>query len=154
MPKSPSVSWRPATPEDIPSLEPLARQFYEESVNLKDLDWDRFRQLWEVLLGNQVGFIAVAERDGKIIAAIGGVIYPDAYSQKMIATEFFWFALKEHRGFGLPLLRMFEQWAACQGASEVRMVHLSDVMSDKLSRVYRKLGYRPIETHYAKEVSS
>ena len=80
------------------------------------------------------------------------MLYPDLYSGDLIATEFFWFVRAEVRGQGLKLYYAFEAWARARHCAQIRMVHLLDLMPERLAKVYRRLGYEPAETHYVKEL--
>jgi GNAT superfamily N-acetyltransferase len=145
---------RPATVEDLASLEPLAREFYASSQVLKRFDTDLFVQTWIRLLDAN-GVIFLLEDGSSIVGALGGVLYGDPYSGDAIATEFFWFVAQRARGGrgGLQLLKAFEGWARDRGALEIRMVHLLDSMPEKLARVYKHFGFQPIEVHYSKELT-
>jgi GNAT superfamily N-acetyltransferase len=144
---------REARLEDLPRMEDCAREFYAQSRFLKGFNPELFRNTWTQLLANGTGviFLLVDEEIGEIRGALGGVAYPDPYSGALIATEFFWFVSEGRRGHGLRLLKAFEAWAREKGCSQIRMVHLMDLMPDKLDRVYRRFGYEPAEVHYSKE---
>lgn len=142
---------RQATVEDLPNMGECAGKFYASSKVLRDFDLNRFCELWRSLLDSGMGVIFVLEDEGKIHGAIGGVKYPDTYSARQVATEFFWFVDPASRGAGLSLYHLFEKWAREQSCDEIRMVHLADSMPEKLERVYRHLGFERVEVHYRKE---
>jgi GNAT superfamily N-acetyltransferase len=144
---------RQAEIEDLPKMENCAREFYASSRFLKGFDIAKFCQLWSQLLARGTGVIFMLESDGEIQGSIGGVIYPDAYSESLIATEFFWFVRHSERGQGLKLYRAFETWAREKACDEIRMVHLHDSMPERLATLYRRLGYQAAETHYVKELA-
>ena len=145
---------RKAQVEDLPNMGDCAREFYASSKFLTDFDPERFASLWTGLLASGIGVIFIVEKDGKIRGALGGVVYPDTYSSRQVATEFFFFVEEESRGVGLRLYREFEFWAKEQQCQEIRMVCLLDSMPDKLDRVYRHLGFEPVERHYRKEIAA
>ncbi len=145
---------RQATVEDLPRMESAARAFFASSRFLRRFDMDRFIRAWAALLSSGTGVIfALFDRD-EVCGAIGGVVYPDINTGELIASEFFWFIRPGSRGDGLRLYRAFERWARTQACRQIRMVHLTDSMPDRLARVYRRLGYLPAETHYVKELES
>ena len=142
---------RTATARDLNAkLAPAAEEFYAASKFLQRFDLPRFCDLWRGLLESGTGTIILAEEDGAVDGAIGGVVYPEPYSGELVASEFFWFVRESSRGEGLRLYRAFEKWARDKGAVQIRMVHLHDSMPGKLSRVYERLGYTAVETHYVK----
>jgi GNAT superfamily N-acetyltransferase len=145
---------REAQVEDLPKLEPCAREFYTASHFLKNFDPERFVDMWTALLDSGAGAILLLtdEDTGEIHGTLGGVVYPEPYSGTLVATEFFWFVKEARRGEGLRLLRAFEAWARDKGCAQIRMAHLVDVMPAKLEKVYRRFGYTPAEVLYVKEL--
>jgi GNAT superfamily N-acetyltransferase len=121
---------------------------------LNGFDLARFSAFWSHMLTTRLGCLIVqtGDEDLDVQGAIGGLLYPDPYSGEMIATEMFWFVRSAHRGEGMKLYREFERWAIAQGAQRIRMVHLADSMPDRLSVLYRRLGYRLAETVWEKEI--
>ena len=147
---------RRAEVSDLPRIEGCAREFYGASRILGRLpfDIDRFVAAWTQLLESGIGVVFVAEEAGEVIGCIGGMIYPDLYSGVPVATEFFWIVQQEHRGSGLRLYKAFENWARKHNCVQIRMVHLSDSMPERLSRFYKHFGYEPAETHYVLQLES
>jgi GNAT superfamily N-acetyltransferase len=141
-----------ASVEDLWSLVPLAEMFRLETDNAKHFDSERFVSFWDSMLESGVGVIFILQDEDGPSGAIGGVKYPEPYSGDLIATEFFWYCKPSKRGDGLWLYGEFEEWARREGCTEIRMVHLSDSMPERLRKVYRHWGFSEIETHYAKEL--
>ena len=141
---------RPATPDDLHALEPLALEFYASSAHLGRFSIDAFTGFWRAYLKAGVGVVFVLETAGRIVGAIGGLIYPEPYSGQLVATEMFWFVSMEHRGGGVALYRAFEGWARGRGCEAIRMVYLADSMPEKLRDFYSRLGFQEIETHWQK----
>jgi len=144
---------RDATLEDLPALVDLATAFHEESKVSLTFDRDSFCRNWEKLLSSGAASIFVAENARQEVKAmLGAMVYPDINSSDLVATEMFWYSSKDARGCGLPLFLVFEEWAKKRGARHIIMVHLSNLMPDKLRRFYVKKGYAEAETHYMKEL--
>lgn len=145
---------RPATIADLENVGPVAEEFYASSRFLTGFNLQRFAAFWAPMLESGLGSIIVAiDESGRVAGAIGGVIYPEPYTGELVATEFFWFVSATQRGQGMTLYREFEAWARRGGASQIRMVHLLDSMPERLSAVYKRLGFEPAETHYVKELN-
>jgi GNAT superfamily N-acetyltransferase len=142
----------PATVADIPELYGLAARFYAESNLLGTFDAEMFRANWERILRENVGAIFLLKSGNWLAGALGGVVYPDMYQDRLVATEFFWFVKPESRGSGLRLYDAFEKWAKERGCQQIRMVHLLDVMPERVSQIYLRLGFTPAEVHYIKEI--
>lgn len=130
-----------------------AREFYASSKFLRNFDIQKFVDFWRPVIASEIGVIFIAEEDGEIIGAIAGMAVPEPYSGEMAVHEFFWFVRPGHRGSaGLRLYEALEYWARQKQAKVMRMVHLMDSMPEKLSRVYRRLGYEQVETLYSKDL--
>lgn len=144
---------RTASVDDLPKMESEARNFYASSPSLKSFDMQRFVLLWTSLLSGGTGIIFLLLDGEEVKGALGGVIYPDAYSPDLIATEFFWWVNPKNRGRGLDLYYGFEEWAWQRKCQRIRMTHLCDLMPDGLKGLYESLGFKPVEINYEKELS-
>ncbi len=134
---------------EIDKLTDGAKEFFKESSTFKgEFCPEIFMSTWEFLYKTDQGIIFVLDNEGEIAGGIGGMAIPDCITGILSATEAFWYTRKEHRGQGLRLLTAYEAWAKERGCKKVRMVHLSDLMPDRLRRFYEKRGYREIETTY------
>lgn len=141
-----------ATIEDLPKLSKIAEQFYSSSEHLDGFDIDVFVFNWENFIESNIGIIFLLINDGRIVGVLGGIKYPDVNSNHLMATELFWYVEKDHRGQGGRLLKEFEEWAKTEGCKKIIMVHMTDLMPDKLESIYKHKGYKKMEVHYVKEV--
>jgi GNAT superfamily N-acetyltransferase len=131
----------------------LGALFFAEAGLPGRLDASVAEQSWRSLLGGGFGAIwAIEDSGGSYIGGLGALIYPDMNDGRLVATEAFWYVRPECRGGGLRLLQVFEDWAKARGVSRLMMVHLQNLMPESLSRLYVRRGYRPLETHYMKEL--
>ena len=135
---------------ELPAVQKCAGEFYGASRFLGEFCLSRFCEIWTFLLTGGDGVIFADEREGEIVGAIGGIVHREVYSEAIVAEEFFWFVREAHRGSGLALYRRFEDWARAHGAATIQMVHLLDLMPEKVERFYLRAGFHPIETRYAK----
>lgn len=143
-------SIRMAGVPDLGAMHAGALKFYSSSRFLENFDIDRFTAVWTQLLQSGTGVIFLIEEGGEIHGAIGGIVHQDLYGDTLVAEEFFWFVKPEFRGGGVRLYIAFEKWARECGASSIQMVHLADVMPDKVAAFYRRMGFIPVETRYSK----
>jgi GNAT superfamily N-acetyltransferase len=148
----PSLTIREMAIADLPAVQKCASEFYGASRFLGKFCIERFCEIWKWLLTGGDGVIFADERDGEIVGAIGGIVHRDIYSEAIVAEEFFWFVREAYRGSGIALYRRFEEWAVRHRAETIQMVHLRDVMPEKVERFYLRAGFHPIETRYAKEL--
>ena len=137
-------------PHEIPKLVPLAHEFIAESGEDFPFNDEHFVKTWGQIYDAKAGSIIKIEKDGKIIGALGFLIFPDILSGELKASEAFWFVKKEHRGVGIELLDEFERISKRIGVKRMNMVHLKKLMPEKVKSIYLKKGYRELETNYEK----
>jgi GNAT superfamily N-acetyltransferase len=143
---------RPLTESDLAETALKGAAFYREGKLPGRFVPEVFTQTWRQLLGSGIGTLIGLEIDGRIEGALGGVKSPDPNDGDLVAVEMFWFVDANHRGHGLKLLDAFEEWAHQQGCKRVGMIHLLQLMPDKLEVLYRRRKYQPVEVHYLKEL--
>ena len=143
----------PLTPEQLPLASALGSQFYEEGGLFGRFNREHFEAQWASLIESGAGNI-LAEIGSGVHGAIGGIAYPDPNSGDLTVDETFWFVQKEYRqsSLALCLLRAFESWAEEIGATQQGIVHLTNSMPDRLARIYRRRGYKPVEVHWRREI--
>lgn len=139
---------------ELERLESIALEFYGSSQFLEDFNIGRFSEVWAGLIGSGAGVIFIEERNGEIAGTIGAVAVRDGYSMKFAVEEMFWFVRASCRGGGVALYHELERWARAFGAATIRMVHLLDVMPERVSRFYIQSGFHAIETRYSKELTA
>lgn len=138
--------------DELGQVKRTAQEFYAASRFLGAFSLARFTEVWTQLLSSGAGVIFTDERAGETVGAIGGLVHREIYSEVLIAEEFFWFVREEHRGAGVQLYRRFERWARDRGAESLQMVHLFDVMPEKVAKFYLHSGFEPMEMRYMKKL--
>ena len=95
--------------------------------------------------------VVIAAFDGTVITgALGAILCPDMFNGDTVAVESFWYVLKKYRGNGMRLLFKFEDWAK-ERAARIAMIHLEHLHPTELRKLYERLGYRHVESHYVKD---
>jgi pentatricopeptide repeat protein len=135
-----------------PDLIELARTFYNEGRIPGKFIPEVFKANWTNFINNGCGVIYGQYIEGKLIGAIGGLVYPDPNDGVLVANENFWFVKNKARGNGIKLFYKFEYWVKLQGAKRLIMVYLQNSMPDKMEQIYRKMKFKKLETHYWKEI--
>ena len=88
-----------------------------------------------------------------LLAGVCGNQHP-IFEGITICTEFFWYVRPEHRTKdSIKLIEAYETWAKKIGARFITMAHFDDETGQRLSLVYKRLGYKPIEHSYVKELA-
>jgi len=141
----------------IPELWVMARhghEFYEEAGLPGRFVPSVWVQTWATAIESGKGALFVWKDGDKFAGFLGGMTYQDPNDGELMSMELFWFVRKECRG-GLcaaRLMKAFEAWSRDRGCRRISMVHLINEASSGLPHFYSRMGYRPIETHYVKEL--
>lgn len=114
----------------------------------------RFIEFWLPLILSDDGFI-LAWRDsaGKVVGGIAGIVTKFQTSEALNCVEMFWFVKESLRGrVGLKLIKAFEKEAFNRGCDRVTMAYMENSMPDRMSKLYKAIGYMPYEHHYIKNL--
>lgn len=144
---------RELTIDELDRLADGAQEFFASSRHIEGFNLEVFKRNWTCFIEQNVGvIIGMVAEDGSVQGALGALSFPDLNSAEPTATECFWFVREAYRGKGLYLLKAFESWAKARDCRKAQMVHLMDLMPEKLSKVYERLGYELTEMHYTKRL--
>lgn len=146
---------REATREDFPAMVAMGRRFYESTAFTKLAPFDEAStlQIGELLLA--AGVLLVAEHEGKAVGMVGLVIAPFLFNNaKRIAAEVMWWVDPDERntGAGMALLRAVAPACKAKGADAVQMMTVESSPAHA-GLAYRRLGFKPTETAYLKELT-
>lgn len=146
------MSVRPVTIEELPQVVGVGFQFFKEGDLPGGFVPDVFIRNWTSLLSEDRGVFFGLFKEDRFVGGLGAVICPDLNNGQLMAVETFWYVQPQHRGRGLRLLREFEKWAKERGARRVAMLHLLKLHPAEMNTLYKRLGYRPVEVNYIKEL--
>lgn len=138
--------------EQLQELAEVGRGFYPLlGYSTGEWDADHWANTWMSLIDMGIAHVFALKEEDKLVGTIGLIFSRSAEDNVLCANEAFWYVQPESRGKGLQLLAEAEAWAKMNGVKRFTMVHLKDSMPDKLRRLYGRMGYKEIETHYMKE---
>lgn len=145
---------RPATPEDVPSVVEMARQFYPAThyVDWCAMDDDTVADLACNLVENHV--LLVAEMGGRIVGMAGLFVGPFLFNRNMLgAYELVWWVAPEARGtrIAFGLLSGIEAPCREKGATRIQMVHMPN-SPPQAAALYERFGYALSEVSYTKDI--
>jgi GNAT superfamily N-acetyltransferase len=147
------MALRDATPDDVPQLVLLARQFWELS-DFTDLTFsddhmatfmaDAIRAPWWLLV--------VSEDADGIHGFIIGHIEPSSFGPDVIGMQDYLFVHPAKQGTraGLRLMRSFEEWSDVMGAKQLHFAPVANGYDERWHRVTESLGFQRRGTHYVK----
>lgn len=142
------------TKQQVPLLIPLAQEFYATAGLPGSVDPEIMVSMWQMFIDSGVGDVFGAFDGGDLVAAIGCYRVPNPYDGETELNEMFWYCLEEKRGMkgSIKLMDAFETYGKVIGAKRITMVHLANKTGEKVGRLYGRRGYRPLETHWVKEI--
>lgn len=142
---------RHATMDDVVAVVDMGLEFFATSSyqQLGEGDPESIATLLGTVL--EVGTVLLACDDaGEPIGMIALIVVPHLFSGRTYCDEVAWFVKPGHRGSaGVRLIAEAERWAGQNGAHMLKMVapEGSDVAT-----LYRRRGYRQLETAYIKDL--
>jgi len=143
---------RPVTNEDYPASMMLIAEFAEESLSEYGtyLDPERLEQTYKKVM--PTSFCLIVE--GKLVGVFGGHIVEDFCSKRPVYEEVIWYVKKDKRKYGIKLLRYVEEWCKANRIERITMCCMHNSQTEKLWSLYTKLGFRPMETRFIKEIDN
>ena len=138
-----------AQESDLEALSILGEQFAQEG----QFPFERpaWLKSWTAILKSGLGEILIGTQDGQVLGCIAILYAPSLNTGRLQAQEAGWFVRKDARGCGLRLLAAAENAARWRGAAALLMAHLAG-LNERLGELYRRRGYRELETLYLLEL--
>ena len=131
----------------------LVENFHAEAVGDYDgFDPDTLIRTIEGQADQSVGNCFLLVVDGVCQGILFGVRFKSLISQNLIFQELIWYVNKEYRRSGISLLREAEKCLKAEGVHSIIMAVLENSKTDKLKDFYGRLGYKPMEVHFIKEL--
>ena len=149
---------RPATLEDRGEVAEMLREFHAAAGQA----YTQFllasaQKTVEHLATAPSATVIVAEDDGRLTGVIAGVVMPVFvnHAQPMAQESFMWVCPEARRaGVASALIEALEAWAFVRGARTLSMVAWHGSGHEAVGKLYRGLGYEPLEYHYVKEIKA
>lgn len=146
-----------ATLADLPSLvEGGSRMHALTRFRHQPYNAQKVAQAFSDLITRGQGkyaFLVAAHADGRIVGALIGVMEQQIFTNAYTASVMHFDVLPDARmgGYGVRLLKAFEQWAKNRHAVEIYFGVNSDVEADAVGRFARKMGYRKVGENFVKQ---
>ena len=150
-----------ATVEDVPRLLHLASAFYAENAEAGYLDpfssdfWCRY---WSSLIDANLGILLYCtpsqDPAGPPVGLLAATVSLSHTDGALQVTEGLWYMEDGYRKGSLArrLVQALETFALGAEAKRVAMTHLVDETGMRLSKLFKRWGYKPFEVGYMKEV--
>lgn len=141
---------REATADDIPRIVEMGARFIDtEYPGAVRFNAQQIGAMATALM-NGNGAVFVVETEGRVAGMMAMTTYEHCLSGDLIATEVVWWVEPESRG-GRAAFHLFaegEKWARAKGATKLQMI----APSDKVGKLYERLGFERIEVHYQRSL--
>jgi GNAT superfamily N-acetyltransferase len=146
-----------ATTADIAQLVQLGQQIHGQT-RFKQQDYNAAR-VAESLHGliargqGKYGVLVAENGERQAVGVLIGVMEQPIFSERYTASVVYFLVRPEARmgGWGVRLLKSFEQWAANRKASEISFGINSGGDAEGVSRFAERMGYRKIGSNHAKD---
>ena len=92
-------------------------------------------------------FLLISQ-DEKCVGVLAGVKIQSKFNGEIFFQEIIWYVEKPFGRYGFMLIREVEKFLKSTGVSTMIMSVLERSKSDKIKRIYSKLGYKLEETHF------
>lgn len=145
---------RCARPDDAPDLARLGEDLRRESaVWFPEIDPDYLSATLRAQLDRpDKYYCAVAEREGRLVGWLNGLIVTYEWSPFLFAAQRILYVAPEARGgmTAARLLRGYVAWAEANGAKR-QLAGIGNGLPLKVDDLYRRLGFRPIGGQYLRD---
>ena len=148
-----------ATPADVPALFQLGKHMHA-ITRFRTLDYDEARvaqTLTAALAQGKERYVCFVSEDsqGQVVGGLLAVLEKHIFSQQLTASIMHYDVLPEKRmgGYGVRLLKAFEQWCKNRQVVEINFGVNSADDADQLALLGRfaiKLGYSKVGENYVK----
>lgn len=147
---------RLATPDDIPTLLEMGREFHGAAgwADITDFNPVDCAQTLANMIDVESAILLVVERDGAVVGMAGGVTTPIYfnYAHKSGQELFFWMRPDARNGEGRLLLTALENEARALGCESWMMIALDKVRPEATGALYKRNGYRLAEHGWIKRL--
>jgi GNAT superfamily N-acetyltransferase len=88
----------------------------------------------------------------KCVGLLAGKEVTTPLSKDRYWHEVIWYVDKQYRKYGVWMLNKAQVELKNEGYTGIIMVNMENSMKDKLHRLYDRLGFKPMETHWIKGI--
>ena len=142
---------RRATIGDFSQAEALFEEFVNESLAeySTSIEKGALTTTMKELMDN---CLVLENGDGRLIGVLAGKVVGNPINGARVFQEVVWYVLKDHRKYGILLLKAMEVRLKSEGIKAMIMINMADSMPDKVARFYERMGYKHLECHFLKRI--
>jgi GNAT superfamily N-acetyltransferase len=128
----------------------VIKNFYEESLHEYDTRLDEKKLIDSFDKYKYGSFLLII--NGKCEGILAGVGVTSPLNNDMIYQEMIWYVNKPYRKYGVYLLNKAQEILKQEGYKAIIMVCLYNSMTDKLIKLYEKMGFKMFESHFIRNL--
>ncbi len=151
-----SYTIRDANHSDILDITIAAKLFSKETNHpaLNTINPNKVATTLQQLIDSDAGIVKVACFNDEIVGAIAGVMTELPINDLVVSQELMLWLEPAHRnGKTAPkLIDGYVEWAKQKGCDYARLSALDVVLDGKAGILFKRKGFKPIETAYIKEL--
>lgn len=147
---------RDATQNDVLDTVLAIKQFCKE---IPHPAWNKFNtnkvnSLVSQLIEIDHGFVKIVVHEDEVVGALVAVLTDIPINDLIFAQELMFWIEPEHRKgkTALKLVDEYVEWATNKGCNFIRLSELDKVLDGRAGLLFKRKGFKPIETAYIKEV--
>lgn len=151
-----SYTIRDANHGDILDITIAAKLFSKETDHpaLNTINPNKVASSLQQLIDSDLGFVKVVCFNNEIVGALAGAVTELPINDLVVSQELMLWLEPNHRnGKTAPkLIDAYVDWATRQGCDFARLSALDVVLDGKAGILFKRKGFKPIETAYIKEL--
>lgn len=147
---------RDAIETDVLDIVLAVKQFCKEVPHPA---WGRFdsnkvKDLVSGLIESEAGFVKIVTIDEEVVGALIATATPVPINSFIFAQELMFWLDPDHRnGKTSPkLIDAYVEWSKAVGCDFVRLSTLDELLDSRVGVIFKRKGFKPIETAYIKEL--
>jgi hypothetical protein len=129
---------RKAKPTDVEAIVRIAVDSVSRDPFPFKIDREAMADTVRAALG-PAHFVWVTEVEGEVVAAVGAVVQPSFWHEKLACSVLLYHTMVP--GGGAPLLKEFAKWVKGRPAIKVAVIELEPGVDPRLVRVMKRLGF-------------
>lgn len=139
---------RYAKRDDVDRCVELIRESYDFAGFEFPFIENYARALFFRHISNEDAVCIVLELKGQIQGLLLAAYSPHPFGAGKVARETLWYISEAGRGGNaIKMLKKYEEWAKLH---ECDIVSMASLVSNDVSKIYERLGYKPLEVHFIK----
>jgi len=127
-------------------VQRLVKEFHAESLDLYGLTFNEQALDSTIEALKHEAYLVII--DGRAEGLMAGKPVTAPSSNEKIWHEVIWYVAKRFRKYGVRLFKQVREQLKERGFTALVMIYMHNSKSDKLARLYERLGFTAMETNY------